>query len=204
MRLSASRKTMAEAVTLPLVRLIARTGARPNDITWLGFGITLGAAALIASGHFIIAAIIGLVGSFLDMLDGALARYTNRVTRFGAVLDSMLDRTSEAALFLGIMAYYLFNPQSLSGIGVMLAGATMVASFLVSYVRARAEGIGLKCEVGLLTRTERVGLLVLGLALGRIDYALIIVLAIIGGLSAVTVGQRLVHVLRNSEKKGER
>ncbi|MBI2852310.1 MAG: CDP-alcohol phosphatidyltransferase family protein [Chloroflexi bacterium] len=201
-RLSASRKTIAETLTQPVVRLLANTKVSPNDVSWLGFGMTLGAAALIASGHLLAAGLVALVASSLDMIDGALARYTRQVTQFGAVLDATLDRTSEAALFLGIIVYYLLNVQPLSGIGVILAGATMIASFLVSYVRARAEGAGLDCQVGLLTRTERVGVLVLGLALGRIGYALIIALGIIAVMSVITVTQRLLHVSRQSGKKG--
>lgn len=199
-KVSFSRKAMAEALSVPVVRLLAKSGLRPNDVTWLGFATTLGAALLIAFGHLLAAGLVALVGGFFDMLDGALARHTNQVTRFGAILDSTLDRTSEAALFLGIIAFYLLNPQPLSMPAIILAGATMIVCFLVSYVRARAEGIGLDCQVGLLTRAERVVVLVLGLALGRIDYALVIALGIIAILSAITVGQRLYLVSRKSQK----
>lgn len=172
----------------------------PNNLTWLGFGLTLGAVASIISGHLLAAGFVVLAASFLDMLDGALARGTNQVTRFGSILDSTLDRMSEAGLFLGILVFYALNTTPRSTMIILLSGIAMIASFLVSYVRARAEGAGLDCEVGLLTRTERVVVLVLGLLLSQIDYALVIALVIIAVLSSVTVGQRLIYVWRQTGK----
>ena len=194
------RKTAAGYLTQPVVRILAKTRMSPNDLTWLGFGLTLGAVALIIFGHLFAAGFVVLAASFFDMLDGALARGTNQVTRFGSVLDSTLDRMSEAGLFLGIIVFYALNANPRSTMIILLAGIAMVASFLVSYVRARAEGAGFECEVGLLTRTERVVVLVLGLLLSRIDYALIIALGIIAALSSITVSQRLVYVWRQTRK----
>lgn len=199
-RLSAVRKTAAGYLTQPIVRLLAKTRISPNDLTWLGFGLTIGAVALILSGHLFAAGVVVLAASFFDTLDGALARGTNQVTRFGSILDSTLDRVSEAALLLGILAFYALNTSPRSTVIILLAGVAMVVSFLVSYVRARAEGAGLECEVGLLTRTERVVLLVLGILLSRIDYALISALGIIAILSSITVSQRLLYVWRQTEK----
>lgn len=199
-RFSAVRKTAAGYLTRPIVRLLAKTRISPNDLTWLGFGLTIGAVALILSGHLFAAGVVVLAAGFFDMLDGALARGTNQITRFGSILDSTLDRMSEAALLLGILAFYALNTSPRSTVIILLAGVAMVVSFLVSYVRARAEGAGLECEVGLLTRTERVVLLVLGLLLSRIDYALISALGIIAILSSITVSQRLVYAWRQTEK----
>ena len=193
-----NKRTVGAYLTQPVVRILAKTRMTPNDLTWLGFGLTLGAVALIVSGHLLAAGFVVLGASFFDMLDGALARGTNQVTRFGAILDSTLDRMSEAGLFLGILVFYTLNAAPRSTMIILLAGIAMIASFLVSYVRARAEGAGLDCEVGLLTRTERVVVLILGLLLNRIDYVLVIALGVIAIFSSVTVGQRLVYVWRQT------
>jgi CDP-diacylglycerol--glycerol-3-phosphate 3-phosphatidyltransferase len=110
------------------------------------------------------------------------------------VLDSTLDRVSEAVILLGIAAFYLFNPVAHFEWIVLLIGVAILGSFLVSYVRARAEGIGLDCQVGIFTRTERVIILALGLLLSGINLVLIIVLAIIAVMTLVTVVQRMSYV----------
>jgi CDP-diacylglycerol---glycerol-3-phosphate 3-phosphatidyltransferase len=135
------------------------------------------------------------------MLDGALARRTNKVTRFGGVLDSTLDRISEALILLGIMAYYLYNTTLVSGGWIiLLIGLTIISSFLVSYIRSRAEAAGIDCQVGIFTRVERVIILALGLLLSSINYALVAALGIIALLSVVTVIQRLLYVYRQTNK----
>ena len=189
-----NKRTVGAYLTRPVIRILAKTRMTPNELTWLGFGLTLGAVVLIVSGHLLAAGLVVLFAGFFDMLDGALARGTNQVTRFGSILDSTLDRMSESGLFLGILVFYALNDTPRSTIIILLSGIAMIASFLVSYIRARAEGAGLECEVGLLTRTERVVVLVLGLLLSQIDYVLVIALGIIAILSSVTVGQRLVYV----------
>ncbi len=136
---------------------------------------------------------------FFDLLYGALARLTDRFTRLGAVLDSTLDRLSEGALLLGIMVFYAGREET---IGVLLAGAALLASLSVSYVRARAEAMGFECRVGLFTREGRVIMLVVGLLLSPLfDNALIIALAHIVGFSSLTVGQRLVYVWRQAKNR---
>jgi CDP-diacylglycerol--glycerol-3-phosphate 3-phosphatidyltransferase len=175
------------------VRVLARTRLTPNALTWLGFILALGAAALIITGYPLAAGIVVLVAGFFDILDGALARYIKRVTPFGAVLDATLDRLSEAVILLAILAVYAIQ-QSLAG--VLLAGAALIGSQLVSYIRARAEAQGLECRVGIFTRAERVVVLALGLLLSYFTPALIIALAIIVVFSFVTVIQRLVYVWR--------
>ena len=190
--LSGVRKTVANRVTEPAVRLLARTSITPNAVTWSGFLLTIGAAALIITEHLVAAGILVLIAGFLDILDGALARRTNQTTRFGAILDSTLDRFSEAVLLLGILVLYA-RDQSFAQI--LVVGAALVGSLLVSYIRARAEALGLECEAGLFTRTERVIVLALGLLLSQVvDYALLIALAIIVVFSFVTIVQRLIHI----------
>ena len=186
------REATASYFAEPVVKMLARTPITPNIITWFGFTLAVAAAVLIALGHLLIAGVVVLVAGFFDILDGALARRTNRVTVFGAVLDSTLDRLSEGVLLLGILFLYVEDGSTR---GVLFVGAVLLSSLLVSYVRARAEAVGLRCTVGLFTRPERVIVLALGLLLNQI----ILALAIIVVLSLVTIGQRLLYVWRQAK-----
>jgi len=190
-KLSENRKTIADYFTRPVVRLLAKTPVTPNTLTWSGFLVTVGAAVLIITDHPFAAGFVVLLAGFFDILDGALARSTNRTTRFGAVLDSTLDRLSEAVLLLGVLVLYT---REQSTAGILVVAVALLGSLLVSYIRARAEATGLDCQVGLFTRAERVVVLALGLLLSQIDHALIVALAIIAVFSLVTFGQRLVYV----------
>jgi CDP-diacylglycerol--glycerol-3-phosphate 3-phosphatidyltransferase len=191
------RKALAYRFTEPAVWLLSRTPITPSAITWFGFLLTAGAAALIITEHLLAAGFVVLIAGYFDMLDGALARRTNQATRFGAVLDSTLDRLSEAVLLIGILVLYA-REQSIAGIS--LVGVALIGSLLVSYIRARAEALGLECQVGLFTRAERVVVLALGLLLSQIDYVfLFIALAIIVVFSFFTAGQRLVYVWRQTK-----
>ncbi|MEE9399871.1 MAG: CDP-alcohol phosphatidyltransferase family protein [Dehalococcoidales bacterium] len=195
-KLAKVRKTTADYLTRPAARFLARTSITPNTITWSGFLLSVGAAALIATGHPFTAGFVVLVAGLFDLLDGALARLTNQVTRFGAILDSTIDRLAEAALLLGILILFA---REQSFLGILLAGIALPGSFLVSYIRARAEAAGLECQVGLFTRGERVIVLVLGLLLSRFDYALITALGILILFSFITVVQRIFHVWRQTK-----
>ena len=197
-KLTRVRKS-AYHLTEPIVPLLVKTHITPTALTWVGFSIAIGGAILIASGHPFIAGFVVLTAGFFDMLDGALARHTNQVSRFGAVLDSTLDRISEAVLLLGILIFYLFFGNQ-SAIGILLVCLALIGAPLVSYIRARAEAIGLECKIGLFTRAERVIVLAIGLLLSHIGYALIIALAIIAAFSFVTAGQRLFYVLKQTQK----
>ncbi|MFC1904603.1 CDP-alcohol phosphatidyltransferase family protein [Chloroflexota bacterium] len=194
MELPEVRKSVTNYLTEPIARLLARTAITPNAITWFGFLLVVGAAVLIATGQLFAAGLVVLAGSFFDILDGALARYTNRVTHFGAILDSTLDRLAEAALLIAILFLYA-REQSVAEI--LLVGAALPSSMLVSYVRARTEGIGLECQVGFFTRVERVIVLALGLLLNQI----VIALAIIVVLNFITVGQRLIYAWQQTKVK---
>jgi CDP-diacylglycerol--glycerol-3-phosphate 3-phosphatidyltransferase len=192
--LSQVRKAASSYFTDPVVRILARTPITPNSITWFGFALAIGSAVLIALGHLLIAGFVVLIGGFFDMLDGALARRTKRVTPFGAVLDSTLDRLSEGVILLGILVLYARQE---SAIGILLVGIVLIASMLVSYIRAKAESLGLECLVGLFTRPERVIVLALGLLIDQLEIAL----AIIAAFSFFTVGQRLVYVWSQIKEK---
>jgi CDP-diacylglycerol---glycerol-3-phosphate 3-phosphatidyltransferase len=189
------RSVVARRFTQPLVYFLSRTAITPDMISWFGFAVTLGGMVLIILGHLFAAAFAVLAGSALDMVDGALARFTQRTTRFGAVLDSVLDRCSEAALLIGIMAYY---QQQGSFAGVMLVGVTLFFSQMVSYLRSRAEAIGLEGKEGLFTRPERIVTMVIGLLLARFPYALFTAVVVIGVFSLITMIQRLVLVWRQT------
>lgn len=197
-KLSGIRRTLGHYIIQPVLGLLARTPITPSTITWLGFLVAVGAAALIVTGHLFAAGFVVLVGGFFDMLDGALARQTNRVTRFGAILDSTLDRLSEAVLLIGILVTF---SREQSAIPTLLAGLALVGSLLVSYIRARAEALGLECEVGLFTRPERVIVLALGLLLNQVFDALLIAVAIIAVLSFFTAGQRLIYAWQQTRIK---
>ncbi len=193
--LAKARKVMAGYVTQPVVRLLAKTPLTPNLITWLGFWLTVGATALIVTEHLFAAGWLVLVAGFFDMLDGALARTTNRVTRFGGILDSTLDRLSEAILLLGLLFVFSREQQVAES---LLVGVTLLGSLMVSYLRAKIEALGMECRVGLFTRPERVIILALGLLLSQFDYVLVTALAIIAFFSFFTVGQRLLYAWRQT------
>ena len=195
-RLEEFRRGIARHFAMPVVSVIGRTGISPNAVTWLGFFVTLVAATLAGSGYLLAAGIVSLLAAFCDTLDGALARKLNRVTRFGGVLDSTLDRLAEGAMLTGILVWYVNNSNERPVIPALLVAITIVASFTVSYIRARAEGAGIKCEVGISTRPERVILTSLGLLINQVTIAL----AIIAVMSSVTVIQRLYHVWMETNK----
>jgi CDP-diacylglycerol--glycerol-3-phosphate 3-phosphatidyltransferase len=188
-------KEGARAMLAPIVRLAQRMGVTANTVTVAGFLIVVAAAVLIGSGNLLAGAIVLVGGSLLDAVDGALARATGGGTAFGSFLDSTLDRAAEAILFGGIVAYYLRS--SIDPIGpVLLALAALSGSFLVSYTRARAEGIGATASVGLAQRTERLVLIVAGISLAGLGFeiGLISAIAIVAALSAATTIQRIWHV----------
>jgi CDP-diacylglycerol--glycerol-3-phosphate 3-phosphatidyltransferase len=199
-RLQVFRKSIAVVVTKPVVSILAKTGVTPDMVTWFGFILILAASVLAGIGHLVASGCVVLISGFFDIIDGALARGTNQVTRFGAVLDSTLDRVSEAVILLGITAYYLFNSVANFEWIVLIIGLAILGSFLVSYVRARAEGIGLDCQVGIFTRTERVIILALGLLFSGIDMLLVVVLIIITVMSFVTIVQRMAYVAKQLKK----
>jgi len=190
-KLAQIRETTATFLTRPLVQLLAKTQVKPSVITWLGFLIAVGAGGLIATGHLFAAGFVVLFGGLFDMLDGALARLTSQASKFGAILDSTVDRLAEVVILLGLLVLYAWEGSIL---GILLAGMALPSSLMVSYLRARAEAADLECKVGLFTRSERVIILALGLLLSQIDYALLTALSILIFFSLFTLVQRLVHI----------
>ena len=161
------------------------------------------AAALVGAGYPLAGGAVFLAGGLLDLMDGALARHTGRVTRFGALLDSVMDRLGEAALFLGMAVHGLradlSDDRLLFHLVVLILA--LVASQMVSYLRARGEGLGIETTAGLMTRPERVLLLSLGLVLGL--RPLEIILIVIAAVSFLTLLQRLFHIRRALERSGD-
>ncbi len=180
-------------ITDPAVSVLSRLGVTPNMLTLFGFAGNVGAAVLAANGRFLEAGIVMLAFSALDFLDGSLARATGRATPFGSVLDSTMDRLSEAVVLFGLLWYFSdLNARD----EVLLIFAAVVASIMVSYLRARAEIIGVKLREGIFTRTERVLLLGGGLILQDIldTNVLTPVLWALALVAGFTVLQRLAMV----------
>lgn len=188
--------TEARRLFKPLTAALGRTRISPNQLTVVGLLLTLGVAALVWTGNFMVAAAVFALGSICDMLDGAVARLSEKVTPMGAFLDSVSDRAGEGVVLTSIALVYA-RDGNLWVVGA--AFLTMIGSFLVSYTRARAEALGLDCKVGLMTRPERLMLLGIGLFLQRFG-VLAVVMYILAVLTAVTVLQRIMHVRRQFVK----
>lgn len=190
-----ARQLLAQYFEEPGARLLFAIHLTPNAVTLLGLALTAVAAYLAAQDTFLVAGIVYLVASALDMLDGALARLSDRATRFGAALDSVADRLGEALLLLGLLVFYVDRGNKA---GVILVFLALVSSYMVSYLRARGEGLGIAMkDSGLGTRTERVVIVAAGLLTGLVTAALSLVLA----LSTFTAGQRLYHLWREAKDK---
>ncbi len=193
-------KEAVRGILAPVVRLAIALHLTPNTITVIGLLITIVAAALIAGGWLLVGAAVLTAGSLLDAVDGALARAQGGGTSFGSFLDSTLDRASEAILYIGIAAWFL-NTLADPMWPVLAVIIALAGSFMVSYARARAEGIGLSASVGLAPRTERLVLGIVGVALAGLGFTpiLIGILVLVAALTVATVLQRIWHVWRLSQ-----
>ena len=180
-------RAQASVLTVPIARVMGRLGVHPNTVTILGLVLQMGVAIVFGLGYLRLGGCLLLIVAPIDALDGALARTLGKQSRFGAFLDSTLDRIADAVLILGLTAHYLQQGASLA---VALLLISLVAAMLVSYVRARAEALGFSCKVGLLTRMERI--LLIG-ALSGLGLPLVMIWAL-AVLSVFTVFQRIVHI----------
>ncbi len=189
-----ARQLLSDYVELPVVSVLAKLGISPNAITMaglIGAGIS---AYIIATGNLWAGGIVMLVAGVLDLFDGALARATGRASRFGALLDSVVDRLSEIVLLLGLLIFYLNGSSSN---GVILVYLAVTTSVMVSYLRARSEGLGIENRGGIMTRPERVALMGIGLIVARwYPLFLMVVLGLIAVLALFTTGQRLLYTWR--------
>ena len=189
------RALLGRWVEAPGARVLAALGFTPNRVTLLCLALAGVAAWLVATDRLVLGGVVFLLSGFLDLLDGALARRTGKTTRFGGFLDSVGDRLGEAALLLGILLLALDRDDSTLALLVYLA---LSSSMMVSYTRARAEGLGIPGAVGLLTRPERVVLLSVALFTGLLKP----VLGVVAALALVTVVQRTIHVWRAGGRDG--
>jgi CDP-diacylglycerol--glycerol-3-phosphate 3-phosphatidyltransferase len=192
MRISLPRSA-PKWLTEPVVRPLAKLGVTPNMLTVLGVLGNIGAGVLCANGEFLWAGIVVLLASALDMFDGALARATGQATPFGSAFDATMDRVSEAAVFFGLLVWMSDRGERTEELLIFVA---IVASILVSYVRARAEILGLKLKEGAFTRFERVALMGVGLIAHDLSGENILtpVLWILAVLASFTALQRLAIV----------
>jgi CDP-diacylglycerol--glycerol-3-phosphate 3-phosphatidyltransferase len=188
----------------PVGRGLGRIGLTPNAVTLGGVLFQAAVAALILDGRLLAAGLVAVVAALADGLDGAVAKAMGARSDFGAVLDSTTDRLAEALYYLPIAWLYGVSPDIAERDErwvAALALTAMVLSFLVSYIRARAESLGYDAKVGIAERAERAIILILGLILDLVPLSLIL----LASASAVTFLQRLVHVRRQTAiPRGER
>ncbi len=181
------------AVIEKIVGWLALSRIHPNVLTFVGLLINIWAACLFAAGSFRWAGVVIIGAGLFDMVDGRVARASNRVTRFGGFFDSVLDRYSDLALLMGLLVYYAsINRYSY----IVLTAVVMTASVMVSYARARAENTIPKCKVGFLERPERVVLLIIGALFGRMAPVLWVI-AILGNL---TVIHRMIYTFQEAKR----
>ena len=173
-------------------------GMTPNALTIIGFLAMCVIGVVLANGYLALGGVLIILAGIFDALDGSLARLTNRVTKFGAFLDSTTDRFAEGAVYLGIMYWYLQHGMTFVAYLVYL---TLLGSLMVSYARARAEGIGVECKEGMMTRFERIALLIIGLILTAFfgDLPIFVVLAILAVFTNITAVQRMWLVYRTTK-----
>ena len=171
--------------------LVGSTGVTPNTLTVLGFVGMAAAGALCAAGSFFFAGVVVAASCIFDALDGALARASGTASVFGAFLDSFLDRYAEAAVYAGLLVHYAGSGSPSGAVAAFLAA---IGSLMVSYARARAEGLGVECRAGLFARPERLAVIIAGLVTGLVLPALVI-LSVATNATAV---RRLLHVLQST------
>lgn len=188
-------------VSDPIARCLVSVGVTADMLTVLGFLGNVYVAVLIVQGHLVLAGVVILLAGAFDMLDGAVARASNKDDRSGALLDSVIDRYSEAVVFLGLITHFFKTGHFLA---VTLTFMAVTGSLLVSYIRARAEGLNIECRVGIMQRSERVVLLAIGLMLSGWQIfgapsplfgdtpVLVLVLAVLAIFSNLTAVHRLI------------
>jgi CDP-diacylglycerol--glycerol-3-phosphate 3-phosphatidyltransferase len=175
-------------------RWLAKLPITPNQITVAGMLVVFAAAALVAGGHLLAGGVVLAFGASFDVFDGALARVTKRSYPYGAFLDSTTDRYAEAAVYISLAAYYVGQPNPRPAVlGVLLA---LVGSMSVSYVRARAQSLGFKCDSGIFARPERIVATIVGLVFG--GWVLLVVIWALAILTNFTALQRILEVWRQA------
>lgn len=184
------------SILTALVRALTATRVHPNVLTAIGLGINAVAAYMFSRGEFVYAGLIVLFGAVFDLVDGEVARSSDRVTRFGGFLDSVLDRYSDLILLMGMLVYYA----GINRFGyIVLTAVAMTGSVLVSYARSRAENEIDKCKVGFLERPERIVLIIIGALTNRMAP----VLWVIAVISNITVIARIIYTWEETQRIGQ-
>ncbi len=185
-------KVFGVAIT-QIVRWLALSRIHPNVLTFLGLVINIYAAYLFSAGHFRWAGAVVIGAGLFDMVDGRVARASGQVTRFGGFFDSVIDRYSDLALFMGLLVYYASINRFFY---IVLTAIVMTGSVMVSYTRARAECTIPKCKVGFLERPERIVLIIIGALFDRMAP----VLWVIAVLSNLTVVHRMIYTFQECNR----
>lgn len=196
----------------PVIDFFIKRNLNPNHFTTVGLILSMAAAYLFASSHLLFAGILMIIAGTFDIIDGKVARATNRVTKFGALYDSTLDRYAEVMIFFGLAYHFMRkslenwevgNPNlyliTAVAVSVALGGAIMT-----SYVRARAEGLGLECKVGLMQRPERIVFIAFGAIFTRFhEITLVVAIFLVAIFSNITAIQRVYHVWVTEKNKNK-
>jgi CDP-diacylglycerol--glycerol-3-phosphate 3-phosphatidyltransferase len=182
-----------DKIVVAIVRALALARIHPNVLTFVGLAINIVAAALLGTGQFRTAGFVIMGAAIFDLVDGRVARLTNRVTRFGGFFDSVLDRYSDLALLMGLLVYYASINRFFY---VVLTAIVMTASVMVSYTRARAENVIPRCKVGFMERPERIVLFIIGALFDRMA-AVLWVIAVLGNL---TVVHRMIYTWQETRR----
>ena len=178
-------------LTKPLIKILIKLDVNPNSVSVIGVVVTLFAAVAFVMGHLRLGGFLILFGGFFDVIDGALARSCGKATRFGALFDSTMDRYAEFIMFFGIVAHLISVRDYLSSIAIFLA---LVGSLMVSYTRARAEGLGFDANIGLMQRPERILFIGLGALIHPV--ALKFSIWLIAVFANYTAAQRIRYVYK--------
>ena len=202
MQLTAAVQQGYKTATRPLIQSLIRAGVAPNTITTVGAFVVVFSAVAFGAGWVRTGGVLLLLSGLLDTLDGDVARAAGQATKFGAFYDSTLDRLGDGVTFIGVATYLLTTPGiRLPVLGAVLCMVAVLSSLLVSYARARAEGLGLDCKVGLVQRAERILLIGLPASLfgaGEGGLLLLAVVALLALGSTYTVIQRFLYVRRTA------
>ena len=178
----------------PVARALLRAHVRPNHLTLVGLGVSILAACAFAQGSLRTGAVLLTLAGLFDFFDGSLARLANSVSAFGAFLDSVVDRYSDLVVLLGVVLYYHRGADTT---GVFLTMVALVGTIMTSYTKARAQSIGVACEIGLIERPERLIVLIAGATFNLLTPAMI-VLAVLTNLTAL---QRILYMRRAAARE---
>jgi len=180
-----------------LIPLLVKSKISPNTLTIIGFIFSIITMILISQGYLIISGILIIFSSIFDLLDGALARYTNNTTNFGKFIDAVIDRLSEIAIYGGLFIYFINDPNSL-----LIIFLSAISNQLVSYIKTKYESIGIEGDIGIFTRPERIVTLSLALIIGSFYlYIFYLFMYISILLALITIMQRIFYAYINSKKK---